>query len=105
MFGILGLVHGSIVVYNGFQTILSDNINNIPLGRIHVGTVIMGILYLSGLSFYIKKIPEKYFPKRFDIWLNSHAIFHIFVVVAAGVFYFTLNQLYNERSKRMCLAS
>jgi len=47
----------------------------------------MGVLYLTGAYFYVKKIPEKYHPKKFDIWLNSHTIFHIFVFFAAGEFY------------------
>lgn len=50
---------------------------------VFIGAIIMGILYLTGLFFYIKKIPERYCPKKFDIWFNSHTIFHIFVFIAA----------------------
>lgn len=50
---------------------------------VFVGAAIMGVLYLTGLFFYIKKIPERFYPKKFDIWFNSHTIFHLFVFVAA----------------------
>lgn len=63
----------------------------------------MGVIYLSGTVFYVKKIPEKYYPKKFDIWLNSHTIFHIFVFIAAFEFFLTLYQLSIERSKLHCI--
>ena len=55
----------------------------------------MGALYLIGASFYINKIPEKYYPKLFDVWLNSHTIFHCFVFAAALEFYFVVNRAYH----------
>lgn len=32
---------------------------------------------------YAARVPERFFPGRFDIMFHSHQIFHIFVVVAA----------------------
>lgn len=43
----------------------------------------MGSTYLIGLFFYIKKVPERLIPKKFDIWFNSHTIFHICVFIGA----------------------
>ena len=36
--------------------------DDIPLGVPHLGVAIMGVLYLLGAMFYIKQIPEKYYP-------------------------------------------
>ena len=69
---------------------------------VFIGTLVMGSLYLIGLFFYIKKIPESLIPKKFDIWFNSHTIFHIFVFVASIQFYYTLNTLYEIRSTFKC---
>lgn len=62
----------------------------------------MGVLYLTGLFFFCKKIPESLVPKKFDIWLNSHTIFHIFVFIAAIQYYLTLDYLYKLRTLNIC---
>ncbi|KAJ1958732.1 hypothetical protein GGI12_004662 [Dipsacomyces acuminosporus] len=43
----------------------------------------MGGFYILGATIYAARIPERLLPGRFDYWLHSHQIFHIFVVVAA----------------------
>ncbi|TPX66970.1 hypothetical protein SpCBS45565_g04143 [Spizellomyces sp. 'palustris'] len=50
--------------------------------------VIMAALYLAGAGIYASRIPERWYPGRFDIWGHSHQIFHILVVSAATVHYF-----------------
>ena len=42
-----------------------------------------GILYAIGAILYAVKFPEKVFPGKFDIWGNSHQLFHAFVLAAA----------------------
>lgn len=49
--------------------------------------ILMAVLYISGALLYAFRIPEKIYPGRFDIWFQSHQIFHIFVVAAALVHY------------------
>ncbi|RKP13966.1 hemolysin-III channel protein-like protein Izh2 [Piptocephalis cylindrospora] len=46
----------------------------------------MGLSYISGALIYAARyrIPEKWFPGRFDIYFHSHQIFHFCVL--AGVF-------------------
>ncbi|VDN97029.1 unnamed protein product [Rodentolepis nana] len=46
---------------------------------------LMAILYIIGALFYATRTPERFFPGKFDIWFQSHQIFHVFVVVAALV--------------------
>lgn len=43
-------------------------------------TILMGVLYVSGALIYAIRIPERYWPGKFDMWFNSHQIFHVFVV-------------------------
>ncbi|KAK6111526.1 hemolysin-III related family protein [Brugia pahangi] len=47
--------------------------------------ILMGILYIAGAVLYATRTPEKCFPGRFDLWLQSHQLFHMFVVAAALV--------------------
>lgn len=42
---------------------------------------------------YANRVPEKWFPGRFDLFLHSHQIFHIFVVVAAYAHYLGVSEL------------
>ncbi|OAL72376.1 hypothetical protein A7D00_3375 [Trichophyton violaceum] len=41
-----------------------------------------GLLHIIGVAFYVTRIPESLRPGKFDIWFNSHQIFHILVVLA-----------------------
>ncbi|KAL3316985.1 Adiponectin receptor protein 1 [Cichlidogyrus casuarinus] len=54
-----------------------------PLGWL----VLMAILYVTGAVIYAMRIPERWSPGRFDIWFQSHQIFHVFVVLAAYAHY------------------
>ena len=81
IFGALGLGNG-LSFFHAFY-ILRYKHNISEFDYVFLGAVVMGALYLTGLFFYIKKIPERFWPRKFDIWFNSHTIFHIFVFVAA----------------------
>eukprot|EP00124_Ichthyophonus_hoferi_P003613 Ihof_evm1s324 gene=Ihof_evmTU1s324 len=41
--------------------------------------------YLFGAFLYIIQFPERWFPGKFDLWLSSHQIMHIMIVVAASM--------------------
>jgi adiponectin receptor len=63
-----------------------------------LGTIIpMGVLYLSGALIYAARIPESIWPGKFDIWFQSHQIFHVFVVAAAFLHYHGMSQIANNR--------
>jgi adiponectin receptor len=62
-----------------------------------------GIFFFIAISFFLSSFPEKYFPRIFDIWLNSHTIWHIFVFVGFLTFYFSLQVMYNTRLYKPCL--
>jgi adiponectin receptor len=52
------------------------------------------LLYLTGMLIYIFKAPERFFPGRFDIWFHSHQVWHVFVLLAAMVHFFTVAGMY-----------
>ncbi|CAG8649918.1 1805_t:CDS:2, partial [Racocetra persica] len=54
--------------------------------------IITGILYIAGALVYGTRIPEKWYPGKFDIYGSSHQIFHLFVLAAALVHYYGVMQ-------------
>lgn len=59
--------------------------------------ILMGMLYIIGTMFYALRIPERFFPGKFDIWFQSHQIFHVFVVAAAFVHYHGISEMAMHR--------
>ena len=64
--------------------------------------VMMASTYVSGVFIYISRVPEKYFPGRFDFLGNSHNIWHGFVVTAAVFHYFGSIEAYHVRQQLSC---
>ncbi|XP_072038269.1 uncharacterized protein [Amphiura filiformis] len=51
----------------------------------------MGALYIGGALLYAFRVPERFFPGKCDLLVQSHQIFHVMVVAAAFVHYHGLN--------------
>lgn len=49
--------------------------------------ICMGAIYLLGTAVYTMKVPERFWPGKFDVAFHSHQLFHVAVVVAAMVHY------------------
>ncbi|KAL5111003.1 Adiponectin receptor protein [Taenia crassiceps] len=65
--------------------------------------VLMALLYITGALIYAFRIPECLYPGKFDIWFQSHQIFHVFVVLAALVHLYSILQIAEYRhSRREC---
>ncbi|KAF0474621.1 putative hemolysin-III channel protein Izh2 [Gigaspora margarita] len=79
---IIPLAH-ALIIY-GFEL----SVNVISLKWI----IMMGVFYLAGALIYGSRIPERWFPGKFDIYGSSHQIFHFFVVAAAFIHYFGVIQ-------------
>ncbi|KAI5308435.1 hypothetical protein KEM55_005713 [Ascosphaera atra] len=45
--------------------------------------LLQGFLYILGAYIYAIRVPEKWYPGRFDLFGSSHQIFHVLVVAAA----------------------
>ncbi|XP_020813919.1 adiponectin receptor protein isoform X1 [Drosophila serrata] len=55
--------------------------------------ILMGLLYILGALMYALRVPERWFPGKFDIWGQSHQIFHILVIAAAFVHYHGISEM------------
>ncbi len=58
----------------------------------HVLVVLL--IYSAAFSFYALRFPEKYFPKRFDLFGSSHQIWHMLLNVAFLYFYFGMESVH-----------
>jgi adiponectin receptor len=58
---------------------------------------VMGMTYIMGAIFYMTKFPERLYPGKFDLLGNSHQIFHIFVIMAALIYYFSMKYIADAR--------
>ncbi|KAJ3022411.1 hypothetical protein HKX48_006228 [Thoreauomyces humboldtii] len=57
--------------------------------------LIMAAQYLIGAYIYASRVPEAWFPGKFDIWGHSHQIFHCLVFTAAVTHYFGVMSAYH----------
>ncbi|XP_052285698.1 adiponectin receptor protein 1-like [Dreissena polymorpha] len=73
--GVIPAVH--FVVIEGLACAVFE------FGFLHLVT--MAVLYIGGALMYAFRIPESIWPGKFDIWCQSHQIFHICVNTAALV--------------------
>ncbi|KAM7360256.1 adiponectin receptor isoform 1-T2 [Cochliomyia hominivorax] len=55
--------------------------------------LLMGFLYILGALLYALRVPERWFPGKFDLWFQSHQLFHILVIAAAFVHYHGISEM------------
>ncbi|XP_068153538.1 adiponectin receptor protein isoform X3 [Drosophila tropicalis] len=55
--------------------------------------ILMGLLYITGALLYALRVPERWFPGKFDIWFQSHQLFHVLVIAAAFVHYHGITEM------------
>lgn len=61
-----------------------------------------GTVYAVGAIIYAFKIPERFVPKTFDIWLSSHSIFHWMILGAACLHFWASIRAFHERQLFPC---
>jgi len=61
-----------------------------------------GAFYMIGGIVYAKKIPEKHYPRVFDVIGSSHNIFHVFIVIGATIHLRGSYGLYIDRFDKVC---
>ena len=69
-----------------------------PLGWINIA-----FCYLFGSFIYGSRMPERFFPGKFDILFHSHQFWHVFVVIACMLQYFNSLELLKWRLDHGCL--
>uniref|UniRef100_A0A1Y1MLP3 Adiponectin receptor protein n=1 Tax=Photinus pyralis TaxID=7054 RepID=A0A1Y1MLP3_PHOPY len=85
-FGLSGIIPA---IHYGF---LEGWFNSVSLKSL-AWLFLMGLLYIAGAVLYALRIPERFFPGKFDIWLHSHQIFHLFVISGALVHFRGITEL------------
>lgn len=80
---------GVFPVVHVFVLLPNSNANPFVLGL-----ALMMLLYMLGMVIYIFKIPERWFPGRFDIWCHSHSIWHVFVLAASVIHFVNCASMY-----------
>ncbi|KAH3668559.1 hypothetical protein OGAPHI_002313 [Ogataea philodendri] len=90
MFVIFGVSSVIPIGYGLFEYGATEVWNRAGLGYV----LLEGLGYISGAIIYAMRTPEKHAPGRFDIWGNSHQIFHVLVVLSAYSHLKGLNQSY-----------
>lgn len=60
------------------------------------------IVYNFGGLFYAFKLPERLVKVKFDIWANSHAIFHWIVNLGAAIHLWCSIRMFHERQLFPC---
>jgi adiponectin receptor len=57
---------------------------------------------IFGLTVYIFRFPECYFPGRFDFWMSSHQIWHMAGFMGIYIHYLNVHEVYEWREENMC---
>lgn len=88
-------------VVPSLHAMLSAPINRVTL-PLHQGIGLMFLFYGLGTVVYVTRVPERWFPGRFDLWLHSHQLWHMFVVCAAIIHFYTCVGVYQRHSFDQC---
>jgi adiponectin receptor len=65
---------------------------------------LMGVSYLTGVAIYISRVPERFYPGKFDFIGSSHNIWHLFVLSAALFHYLGSLFVYHTRQSLTCFS-
>jgi adiponectin receptor len=82
MYAFLGMSTFFPVVHGLFEYGYADTNQRMSLNHF-LG---LGGLNFAGAAVYAARVPERWMPRRFDIWGSSHQIMHVLVVIGALCF-------------------
>ena len=91
------VIFGLYGVVPSIHILLRDGPEKVQTAFAPWGLLLMAVMYIFGAGLYVLRIPERFFPGRFDVWGSSHQWFHVFVVTAALVHYDTLLNMVKYR--------
>jgi len=61
-----------------------------------------GLVYIFGAILYALRLPERWYPKRFDLVGSSHNIFHVMVIIGAAIHFNESMKLFIDRRDKVC---
>ena len=70
--------------------------DNVDVQRATFFVILQLLLHGLGAMFYATKLPEKSFNFRITNYVNSHVIFHVFIVAGFASFNHAIEILYKE---------
>jgi adiponectin receptor len=71
-----------------------------PYGKNLIG----GGLYIVGAYIFSNRLPESFFPGKFDFCGNSHNLWHMFVLLATITYFYGSLEVYHLRRHYQCPA-
>jgi len=87
------------IVPFGHMLLVYGNVDASTFGKF----LLSALLYVMGVTSYLLRFPERLFPGKFDIWLHSHQVFHVFIVAAAFVWYSFITNLWQGMHSHVSL--
>lgn len=73
-FGVVPLLHQHLFIWKT---------NPAPIATALKWEVLMGVLYLAAAIVYVIRVPERFLPGKFDLFMHSHNVFHVLIFAAA----------------------
>lgn len=61
-----------------------------------------GAVYIGGALIYVFRIPERWYPTKFDLAGSSHNIFHVAVVLGCSIHFSESLSMYRHRQELVC---
>ena len=61
-----------------------------------------GAVYIIGAAIYALRIPERWYPRKFDRFGQSHNIFHVAVIIGAAIHFNESMKLFIDRRDMVC---
>ena len=94
---VLFIAFGFYSFIPGLQIVLQDGFAYANAAYPLSSLLQMASVYVSGAGLYAARIPERFFPGKFDIWASSHQLFHICVIIAAYIHYDVILTMVSHR--------
>lgn len=103
MYATLGLLNIFPILHMFYLGVWPDaQHSDLPFNAGLVLVVVSGLAYLLGLFIYTHRFPERYYPLTFDIWMNSHVIWHLCVLAGAVIHFAAVVVVYHLRALSPC---
>jgi adiponectin receptor len=67
-----------------------------------MGVLYGGMVYIGGAAILSLRVPEKFFPRTFDLVGASHNIWHLAVLTGCAWHFITAVWMYEERQSFVC---
>lgn len=102
IYGGLGLLNLIPLFHMIILSSISNDPTDMPFNIGYVYVLLAILTYLIGLWIYTHKFPEKSYPRKFDIWLNSHVLWHYFVLCGSAFIYMSVITSFRFREANAC---